>query len=100
MAIWSVAPSVKTSHKDILSDSVPIKSTVLALLSMALLSVFAILVTFADPRDELGLVQAVIAVSMLRLSLHMVLTLVFTVKSQDKKTRPILPPPNDLQYYD
>lgn len=103
MAVWSVQPQrTSNSPNDVLSDSVPIKSTVLTSMAMVLLSVFATTVTFIDPYDQHGMIQAVIVVSMIRLGFHTVLTLVFTVKSQARNriVPRVVPPPRNLQYYD
>lgn len=90
-----------SSEKD-LSDAVPLKSTILNSLAMGFIIAASIVISIIDPNDQIGLNQAIIALSMARTCIHMVLVLTLIVKSQDKKQKKLVRhlPPRNLQYYD
>ena len=102
MAVWSVVPlRTSNSPQDVMSDSVPIKSTILTSVMMIFNFLITCTVIFIDPKDEHGMLQFWICVVSGWIGIHMFLILAFTVKSQEKNTLPPPPvPPQALQYYD
>ena len=103
MAVWSTGPIIRTQNNrnNILSDSVPLKSTVLNSLGLVFIFIGAAVIKSIDPEDQHGYTQILSVLAYARCGLHMIWTLALTVKNQNRvqpRTAPV--PPRELQYYD
>lgn len=107
LAVWTVSASQQRQHQQqppslILSDSVPLSSSVLSSFSVFFSFVASVTVGIIDAEGQKGFNQVIIGMFALIGALHMPLVLSLTVKSQDKETQRAssVRPPRPLQFYD